>query len=347
MYTKQPKKMLIINILDILNKYTDANHRLSQKDIVEILERDYEMVVDRKAVKRNLMNLLDFGYDIEYTEKVRYGKNGEEESVLTDWYIERDFSDAELRLMIDSLLFSKNIPVSQCKELIGKIEGLSNKYFRSKVRHVQNLAEDRPQNPEMFYIIEILDEAIEKGRKVEFNYTDYGIDKKRHFRVDTAGKRRKYLINPYQMVATNGKYYLICNVDKYEEVSHFRIDRIKNIKLLDEPVKPHRQVKGIENGLNLPKHMAEHIYMFAGESKVITLRASKWMAGEFVDWFGNGVTFKETTNDEIIATVTANEMAIKCWVMQYMPNVRVISPQSLVDSVKSDLKSALSAYDNK
>lgn len=32
MYTIQPKKLLIINILDILRKYTDENHRLSQKE---------------------------------------------------------------------------------------------------------------------------------------------------------------------------------------------------------------------------------------------------------------------------------------------------------------------------
>ena len=39
MYGKQPKKMLIMNILDILKKYTDENHRLSQKEIMDILER--------------------------------------------------------------------------------------------------------------------------------------------------------------------------------------------------------------------------------------------------------------------------------------------------------------------
>ena len=61
MYTKQPKKLIIMNILDILKKYTDENHRLSQKEIQDILERDYEMKVDRKAIKRNLMNLIDFG----------------------------------------------------------------------------------------------------------------------------------------------------------------------------------------------------------------------------------------------------------------------------------------------
>ena len=62
MYTKQPKKMIIINILDILKRYTDENHRLSQREIMDILEREYDMKVDRKAVKRNLMNLIDFGY---------------------------------------------------------------------------------------------------------------------------------------------------------------------------------------------------------------------------------------------------------------------------------------------
>ena len=39
MYEVQPKKLLIMNILDILQKYTDENHRLSQKDIIDILEK--------------------------------------------------------------------------------------------------------------------------------------------------------------------------------------------------------------------------------------------------------------------------------------------------------------------
>ena len=43
MYTKQPKKMLIMNILDILRKYTDEDHRLSQREIMEILEGEYDM----------------------------------------------------------------------------------------------------------------------------------------------------------------------------------------------------------------------------------------------------------------------------------------------------------------
>ena len=67
MYTKQPKKLLIMNILDILRRYSDADHRLSQKDIIDILQTEYEMVADRKAIKRNLMNLIDFGYNLEFS----------------------------------------------------------------------------------------------------------------------------------------------------------------------------------------------------------------------------------------------------------------------------------------
>ena len=130
MDSTQPKKLLIINILDILKKYTDEDHRLSQKEIAEILETEYDMRADRKAIKRNLMNLIEFGYEIEYSEALRMVKNSkgelEESYILSDFYLVRDFTDAELRLLIDSLLFSKHIPYSQCKELIEKIN--LNKY---------------------------------------------------------------------------------------------------------------------------------------------------------------------------------------------------------------------------
>ena len=76
MYGKQPKKLLIMNILDILKRYTDEDHRLSQKEIVEILNREYDMKVERKAVKRNLLNLIDYGYHVEYSESVRVNRRG-------------------------------------------------------------------------------------------------------------------------------------------------------------------------------------------------------------------------------------------------------------------------------
>ena len=240
MYVKQPKKLLILNILDILRKYSDEDHRLSQREIGEILKTEYGMTADRKAIRRNLSELLECGYPIEYSETLRsapvkgpdgrekLGPDGkpvlEETTILSDFYLERQFTDGELRLLIDGLLFSRRVPYSQCRELVEKMEGLSNIYFRSRVGHIARLPVDQSDNKQLFLNIEILDEAISKGRKVRFHYTEYGLDKKLHLRARPDGSVREYVISPYQMAAQEGKYYLICNYDKYDDISNYRVD---------------------------------------------------------------------------------------------------------------------------
>ena len=341
MYTAQSKKMLNMNILEVLKKYSDENHRLNQKEIIDLLESEYQMTVDRKAVKRNLMNLLEFGYELEYTETIRTNKKGEQETLYSDWYLVRDFTDAELRLLIDSLLFSKHIPYSQCKELIGKLEGLSNKYFKAKVKHIRTLPEKMPNNKQIFYSIEILDEAISKGKKVEFNYNDFGIDKKLHHRMNSDGTVRKYVVNPYQMAATNGRYYLIANYDRYSNISHYRIDKISDIKILDEPVKKQSE---LAESINLPKHMAEHIYMFSGESSRVTMRIDKFLVNDVVDWFGRDVSFYDETEDEVTASVIVNLKAMRYWAMQYANHIEVLKPVQLREQIKEDLRNAMNKY---
>lgn len=336
--------MLIMNILDILRKYTDEDHRLSQREIMEILEQEYDMKAERKAVKRNLMNLLEYGYNIEYSESIRVNKKGEEEILYTDWYLEREFSDAELRLLIDSLLFSKHIPYGQCKELIKKLEGLSNKYFMSRVKHIRTMSQYAPENKQLFFTIEQLDKAISKGRQVAFHYNEYQTDKKMHPRKDRDGKVRKYVINPYQIAAVNGRYYLICNYDKYDNVANYRLDRITDIEVLDTPVKSMRQVKGLEHGLNLPKHMAEHIYMFTGESAPVTFRVKKYLLSEIVDWFGKDMQFSDETDEEVTVRVTVNLEAMRKWALQYAVHAKVLGPEKLVQMVKEDVGKAMEMY---
>ena len=344
MYTKQPKKMLTMNILDILKRYTDEDHRLSQKEIMDILEREYDMKVERKAVKRNLLNLIDYGYHVEYSESVRINKKGEEETVYTDWYLEREFSDAELRLLIDSLLFSRHLPYSQCKMLIEKLENLSNRYFKSRVKHIQTLPDNELPNRQLFYTIEILDQAITQGKQVSFHYNEYHTDKKLHPRSDHEGNVRTYIINPYQMAAVNGRYYLICNYDKYDDVSNYRVDRITDIQLLDTPVKPMKNVKGMEHGLNLPKHMAEHVYMFTGESVPVTFRAKKYLMTDLFDWFGKEMQFTDETEDEVTVRATVNLDAMRKWALQYALHVKVLKPERLVEMLKEDVKRAAEQY---
>ena len=350
MYTIPPKKILIINILDILKRYTDENHRLSQKDIVDILKTEYNMTVDRKAVKRNLINLMDFGYEIEYSESVRMTPNSktgelEETYVLSDFYLVRDFTDSELRLLMDSLLFSKHLPYHQCRELIGKLEGLSNQYFKSRTNYIRTIPDLSLHPQQLFYTIDVLDEAIRKGKKVSFTYNEYGTDKKLHPRKDSNGNTRVYIVNPYQIAATNGRYYLICNYDKYDNISNYRMDRITNIQILDEPMKPAKLVKGLDHGFDLPKHMAEHLYMFGGESGVVTFRAQKYILNDIMDWFGGDVVFFDETQESVSVRVYVNLAAMRRWALQYALHAKILSPTSLVQTIKQDLQAAVEHYE--
>lgn len=337
------RKKLSFAILDILRQYTDENHKLSQNDIIELLEKDYDMKADRKSVKRNITTLLEMGYPIEFKETLRMypNKDGEmEESyILSDFYLEREFTDSELRLLIDSLLFSKHIPYSQCKELVGKLEGLSNRYFKSRVRFISTLPENAPKNRELFYTIEIIDEAIAEGKQVAFIYNEYGTDKKLHPKRD-----REFIVNPYQMAATNGRYYLIGNYDKYNNIGNYRLDRITSIRLLDTPVKPVREVDGMKNGFYLPKHMAEHLYMFAGESVPVTFRMSKVILNDVIDWFGSDIAFSEETEEEVTARVTVNWSAMRYWAQQFSRFVKVLSPTDLAETLKEDFFIASEKY---
>ena len=349
--TKPPKKLLPMLILDILRKYTDADHRLSQRDILDILHKEYDMTADRKSVRRNLGALMEMGWPIEYSEAIRMTPNPktgelEENTIISDLYLEREFTDPELRLLIDSLLFSRYIPYNQCKELVQKLEGLSSRYFHAHVRHICTMPETLPRNPQLFYTIELLDEAISKGRKVAFTYLEYGTDKRQHRKLREDGTVREYVVSPYQMAAREGKYYLICNYDKYDDISNYRVERIADIRILDEPAKPFENLRGADGQrLDLAKYMAEHVYMFSSDNVRAKFRIVKAMISDVIDLFGREVTFSDETDTHVTVTAHVNELAMLQFAKSFAPDVIVLEPKSIVDAVRKDIKKAKDKYE--
>ena len=342
----QPKKLLILNILEILKRHTNPENPITQKKIAEYLENDYGMIAERKAIKRNLAELMEAGYPVRVkTEKVRSGINratgeADENIACSDFYYEHPFSDAELRMLIDSVLFSRSAPKKQSKELIRKLEELTDESFHYRVNHIASLPENMPENKQLFYTIEVLDEAISRKRQVELTYNNYGTDKKLHPRLDEEGQPKRQIVNPFQMVAANGRYYLICNYDQHENVVYCRLDRITDIMLLDTPQKPARSIPELKDGLNLPKHMAEHLYMFPGKSERVIFRARKYLLNDLIDWFGKDIRFTDETDDEVTATVTVNLDSMRLWALQYALHVRILEPKDFREQVEADIKKA-------
>ncbi len=143
-----------------------------------------------------------------------------------------------------------------------------------------------------------------------------------------------YIVTPYQMVANNGRYYLIGNYDKYDDLSHYRIDHITSITMLSEPAKPRKKVKEFTQGWSLPKHMAEHVYMYSGESVTVKFLADTDLMDELIDWFGKDFHIKADAGGKMLVTLRCNEEAMKYWALQYGDCIEIKEPQSLRRAVR-------------
>ncbi|WP_300380862.1 WYL domain-containing protein [Clostridium sp.] len=360
----QENRILLLDILTVLQKYSDEKHPMIQKKIIDILERDFgyeNLYARRKTVKNNILKLLrhfertgpdEIGISFEALSHRSQDKNADNEIMptgYTDFSYLHEFTYGELHLIIDGIVFSKKIPSNRRKKIIRKLEGLSSTHFKSRTAHISLLPGKELVNHELFLNIEVIDEAISNRQQISFNYNSYGVDKRLQLvletRKDESGKAREYIINPYQMAPSNGHYYLICNNDKFDNLSHYRLDRITNIKLLDAKQKALKRIKGKEHGLDLANYMDEHIYMFSGESIFISLRFENRLLSDFVDWFGTkNVSFSNRTEGEITASVKTNKEAMRKWALQYALHVRVLSPEDLVEEIKEDIKIVMKNY---
>lgn len=335
----QPVKNNLIMILDILRNHSDAEHRLTQKEIQAFLKSDYDMLCDRKTIKRNLMNLIEYGFDIEYSEIQRGGADGN--VIVTDIYYNHCFEQSEVQLISDSLLFSKFITGRETKRLIAKIESQASPYAVNVLKNSVNFESlGHTENPQIFYTVEMVNEAIEKRKQVQFSYCDYGTDKKLYPR-----HKEKYVINPYYTVTANGRYYLICNCEKHSDISNFRMDKIRDIELLDTPAKPIRKTQGNEHGFDLSKYMKEHIYMFNGDSVHAKLEVTSSEIGQVIDWFGKNFKVVDEYDNKCVISLTVNENALFYWTMQYGQFVKVLSPQSVAKWVKSAAMDIVKKYE--
>ena len=326
LYGRQDKKALNMMILEVLEQYTDRDHRLTQQKIVDLLEKNYGVPCTRQTVKNNLMLLKNMGYDISMRGGI--------------FLKSRLFDNAELRMLIDSVLFSRTLSGEEVERLIKKLTGLGNKYFHAKVKHVCHLPKlIHSDNKQVLLNLDVLTDAIEQGRKVRFTYNSYGKDFQLHPR-----RKEPYIVDPYQMVANQGRYYLLCSYDTSNRLSHYRLDYMTKLEMLDAKVEPMDQMEDFVQGYSLPKHMEEHIYMFSGPSVQVKMRVSEHMIGALIDWFGKKFRIVQEEADKLIVSVACNEMAMKYWALQYGLYAEILEPESLRDEIREVVDCMASFY---
>ena len=328
MATLEPKKLALLRVLQILWKESDAEHPLHQGQIASLLEREYGITVERKAIGRNLSLLQEAGFDIENNRGGFYLNS-------------RLFEDSELQLLIDGVLASRHISLPHSKELIGKICRLSNRYFPRHVSNIHSVGEwDKTENKTLFYHIELVDEAIETGKMVEYDYNKYGVDKKLH-------KSSFQRISPYQLILHNQRYYLMGYSSYWKHIVYHRMDRMTNMTISEEPIVPIRTIEGYSDGINYRNISTAMPYMYAEPPERITLRANESLIDPIIDWFGKEISIQKVSDGKIEVSVRAAPTAMLYWALQYADAVEILSPPALRERIAEVLKHATEVYKKK
>lgn len=314
--------LISIYILEILEKYSCSRAKITQTDIIRYLDRDYNINVTRKTLSTYLQELREGGYIT--------GKRGICKVNRLD--------DNELRLLIDGVLFGQHIPQKEAEQLISKLKQFSYKSLSNRVKHVCYLESmNHTQNNHLYKIIDTIDEAIEKNRRIDIVYCSYDTDGKLH-------NREAKTVDPYYMVTEKSRYYLICYAGRNNDVENRRLDRIANAKILNEPRTPITDLAKYSNGFNLGKYMQEHIYMFSGESVYARIKIKNKYIGDFIDWFGRDYKVVERAEDYIIVRIKVNENAVYYWALQYGDKAQVLAPEALRQRIIVGLKGILEWY---
>lgn len=323
----EPKKLALIRIWQILKDYSDYDHPLTQEDISKHLENEYGIVIERKAISRNLSLLKEAGIEIESRRAGSYLGC-------------REFEDSELHMLIDGVLSSKHITAKHSKDLIDRLCGLSNKYFRASVRHIHSVNDwSKTDNQALFYNIELVDTAIEQKLRIAYDYNKIGIDKKLH-------KSSYQVVSPYQLILHNQRYYLMAYSEYWGNMVFHRLDRITNMKLTEEKATDLQTIPGYKNGIDYKKLSSSMPYMFSDEPERIDFVADVGIVDHIIDWFGNDIRIAKISDNEnqVIVSVVASPNAMEHWAMQYINHVEIVFPESLRIRLKEALEYGLKKY---
>ena len=314
-------KIVALRILETLTKYSDESHELSAARIIEYLAELYDLSVERKAVYRDIAALEECGYDI-----IKNGKG---------YFLgARPFESAEVRLLIDAMQSARFITGKKTEQMINKLGTLcSENDFRELKQQIFLDSRTKCANEEVFYSIDAINKAISNAKKLTFKYLTYDDQRKAVPRY--GGKI--YEVNPYSLVWVDDAYYLICNMDKYDTLAHYRVDRMISAKIKDRKRRPVNDIKGFENGLDAAKYIKGRFTMYSGEEKRVQVSFHNSLRDVVYDRFGTDVTAHDEGENMIVTVHVLPSKGFYSWLFMLGDKAKILYPDSVVEEFKKML----------
>ena len=239
----------------ILYERTDEDHYLTTAQLMEILETEYKIKTHRQTIPADVEILRTVGMEIQEVMSAQKRYN----------LISREYDLAELKLLIDAVESSKFITPKKSEELVAKLSRMAGRNQAENLK--RNISvEDRIKydNESIFLIIDGVNEAINAGKKISFQYFKYDV--------------------PHRLV-WNGDFYYMVGVFDSKKVGTFRLDRIvKRPDVLEEDALP------FPKDFDFNKHLQVSFRMFGTNYTMVDLICANDLMDAILDKFGKDVT---------------------------------------------------------
>lgn len=306
------QRLKLLYLKDIFLKHTNETDSLTRNQITDMLS-DLGISEGRKAFSEDIEALQNYGMDIRATS----GRTASYQLMT------RDFEFAELKLLADVVSSAKLLSESQSGALLKKLSTLCSEKEAAQLKRTVYVSGRSRQNSNkaVLYNVDTIQRAISTTpkKKISFRYFEYDIHKNKKYR----DKAR--ICTPYALVWDNDHYYLVAWNDHRSTYSNFRVDRMDNVEILDEPARK------IDHDFNLEEYILTHISMFSGEESNVVLRCDKSLVNAVLDRFGMGVRLVPASDGEtftVYTSVVAKEPFFG-WVFQFGGKAEIVEPEQI------------------
>lgn len=328
MSKSENQKLKLLYLMKLLLEKTDDEHSLSVGQMIEELAQ-LNIHAERKSIYDDIESLRRFGLDIACVK-----------SKTTGYFIAgRTFELPELKLLADAVASSKFITEKKSAQLILKIESLTSQYQACQLqRQVYVSGRVKTENEKIYYNVDTIHQAIAQNRQVSFRYFEYTVEKKKEYRHGG----QNYVASPYALSWDNENYYMIAFYEKYGNLSHFRVDKMESIRMLENPRKKLPDSKAF----NLTEYTRKLFSMFGGTEERILLQFDNSLIGVVLDRFGKSVAIREADEHSFIADFNAFvSPTLLGWIFEFGDKVKVISPKILIAQLKQKTKECMGQYE--
>ena len=293
-----------------LYEHTDDNHPVSTQELVKIFRAE-DAHASRKTVKDDIDVLMNEGFDIVTIKSTQH----------SFFLANRKFEIPEIKLLIDAVSSSRFITKEKSEVLIGKLTSLVSNAQAEKIkRHLYLADRVKADNKQIYYIVDVITDAINDGKKICFQYFDYNAAKEKSLRHEGA----KYRVSPYALVWDDNHYYMLGFSDARQMMVNFRVDRMCSTQMTEEKAVP------LPADFDMAEYVQHQFRMFAGDEIEVVLECRNDMMKYIIDQFGEEVETWKATKDTFFAKVSvADSPTFYGWVFPFEGKVRISSPKEI------------------